>query len=136
MSSQTNVQENKESPKPVLTKPDLPVDQVESNVKETETKDSQKKESNSNIVPPKIYETEQENDVKLENVKIESNKLDIPVSNTEKVEEDKNDVENEKTQLEPETATENGDISNKEVDTTAELLVNGHNENKSIPTCK
>ena len=138
MSSQKNIQENKESKKPILTKPALPVDQVDIGVKETENKKSQKDESNSNIVPPKINEVKQENETKLENVIKDVKQPDKLVSNTEKVEEVINNTENEKTETKPTAvaSAEDGDVSKTEVEATSEVLVNGHEEDKAVLNCK
>ena len=136
MSSQTNIQENKESIKPTLTKP---VDQVDSVAKETETEESQKDESNSTIVAPKINKVKQENKIKLENVLKDVKQPDKPVLNTEKVEEDKNNIEKKEkseTQSELVGSSENGDVSKAEVVASSEVLVNGHEEDKAAPTCK
>lgn len=143
MSSQTNIQENKESTKPVLTKPVLtepvlPVDQVDKVIKVTESKEPQKDESNSNIVPPKSNEVKQEIEKKIENFTKDVTQTDELVLNTNKIEEAKNNIiENEKTETKPEPAAsaENGDVSKAEVEAVSEALINGHEENKAV-TCK
>ena len=116
-----------------------PVDQVDSVAKETETEESQKDESNSTIVAPKITKVKQENKTKLENVLKDVKQPDKPVLNTEKVEEDKNNIEKKEkseTQSELVGSSENGDVSKAEVVASSEVLVNGHEEDKAAPTCK
>ena len=140
MSSQTNIQENKESIKPTLTEPTLPVDQVDSVAKETETKESQKDESNSTIVAPKINKVKQENETKIENVIKDVKQPEEPVLNTEKVVEVENNIEKEKTETqsepEPVGSSENGDVSKTEVVASSEVLVNGHEDHKAAPSSK